>query len=68
VATDRSMCSAPAAFEHRRVGGSGDLPGERGGALPTTVKNLAELVEPLDLSYAVHVGHSTGGEEVTRYI
>jgi non-heme chloroperoxidase len=29
---------------------------------------LAELVEHLDLSNAVHVGHSTGGGEVSRYI
>jgi non-heme chloroperoxidase len=30
--------------------------------------DLAELVESLDLRGAVHIGHSTGGGEVTRYI
>ena len=30
--------------------------------------DLAELVEALDLKGAVHVGHSTGGGEVARYI
>jgi non-heme chloroperoxidase len=30
--------------------------------------DLAELVEHLDLKDAIHVGHSTGGGEVTRYI
>src|SRR5260221_10633447 len=30
--------------------------------------DLAELAQALDLRKAVHVGHSTGGGEVTRYI
>jgi non-heme chloroperoxidase len=30
--------------------------------------DLAELVERLDLRNAIHVGHSTGGGEVARYI
>jgi non-heme chloroperoxidase len=30
--------------------------------------DLAQLVEHLDLKDAIHVGHSTGGGEVTRYI
>jgi non-heme chloroperoxidase len=30
--------------------------------------DLAELVEELDLKNAIHVGHSTGGGEVARYI
>jgi non-heme chloroperoxidase len=30
--------------------------------------DLAELVKHLDLSDAIHVGHSTGGGEVARYI
>jgi len=30
--------------------------------------DLAKLVEALDLKNAVHVGHSTGGGEVARYI
>jgi non-heme chloroperoxidase len=34
----------------------------------TYADDLAELVEKLDLRAAVHVGHSTGGGEVARYI
>src|SRR5262245_2147488 len=30
--------------------------------------DLAELVEALDLRGVVHIGHSTGGGEVTRYL
>ena len=30
--------------------------------------NLAALVEALDLTNAIHIGHSTGGGEVARYI
>src|SRR5207244_7507600 len=30
--------------------------------------DLATLVETLDLEKAVHIGHSTGGGEVARYI
>ena len=33
-----------------------------------TPDDLAELVEALDLQNAIHVGHSTGGGEVARYI
>jgi non-heme chloroperoxidase len=36
--------------------------------LDTYADDLAELVEYLDLKNAVHVGHSTGGGEVARYI
>jgi non-heme chloroperoxidase len=39
-----------------------------GNDLDTYADNLAEVVEALDLRDAVHVGHSTGGGEVTRYI
>ncbi len=39
-----------------------------GNDLDTYADDLAELVEALDLRGAVHVGHSTGGGEVTRYI
>ena len=40
----------------------------RGNDLDTYADDLAELVEALDLKDAVHVGHSTGGGEVARYI
>lgn len=39
-----------------------------GNDLDTYADDLAALVETLDLTNAVHVGHSTGGGEVARYI
>jgi non-heme chloroperoxidase len=36
--------------------------------MDTYADDLARLVEALDLKDAIHVGHSTGGGEVTRYI
>src|SRR6478752_6657188 len=36
--------------------------------MDTYADDLAALVETLDLKGAIHVGHSTGGGEVTRYI
>jgi non-heme chloroperoxidase len=39
-----------------------------GNDLDTYADDLAELVRQLDLRDAIHVGHSTGGGEVTRYI
>jgi non-heme chloroperoxidase len=36
--------------------------------MDTYADDLAELVQNLDLKDAVHVGHSTGGGEVARYI
>jgi non-heme chloroperoxidase len=39
-----------------------------GNDLDTYADDLAELVEKLDLRSAIHVGHSTGGGEVARYI
>ena len=39
-----------------------------GNEMNTYADDLAELVEALDLKDAIHVGHSTGGGEVTRYI
>jgi non-heme chloroperoxidase len=39
-----------------------------GNDLDTYADDLATLVEFLDLKNAVHVGHSTGGGEVARYI
>jgi non-heme chloroperoxidase len=39
-----------------------------GNDLDTYADDLAELVTLLDLKSAVHVGHSTGGGEVARYI
>ena len=39
-----------------------------GNEMDTYADDLATLVEQLDLKGAVHVGHSTGGGEVARYI
>jgi len=39
-----------------------------GNDMDTYADDLAKLVEALDLKDAIHVGHSTGGGEVTRYI
>ncbi len=39
-----------------------------GNDMDTYADDLAALVEALDLKNAIHVGHSTGGGEVTRYI
>jgi non-heme chloroperoxidase len=39
-----------------------------GNDLDTYADDLAELVVQLDLRDAIHVGHSTGGGEVARYI
>jgi non-heme chloroperoxidase len=36
--------------------------------MDTYADDLAELVRALDLKKAIHVGHSTGGGEVARYI
>jgi non-heme chloroperoxidase len=40
----------------------------QGNDMDTYAEDLLTLVEKLDLKNAVHVGHSTGGGEVARYI
>ena len=40
----------------------------QGNDMDTYADDLAELVQRLDLKDAIHVGHSTGGGELTRYI
>jgi non-heme chloroperoxidase len=39
-----------------------------GNEMDTYADDLADLVKELDLKNAIHVGHSTGGGEVARYI
>ncbi len=39
-----------------------------GNDMDTYASDLAELVQKLDLKNAIHIGHSTGGGEVARYI
>jgi non-heme chloroperoxidase len=51
----------------RRGHGRSSQPWE-GNDLNTYADDLATLVDHLDLKNAIHVGHSTGGGEVTRYI
>jgi non-heme chloroperoxidase len=51
----------------RRGHGRSSQPWE-GNEMDTYADDLAALVESLDLKNAIHVGHSTGGGEVARYI
>ncbi len=51
----------------RRGHGRSSQPWE-GNEMNTYADDLATLVEALDLKNAIHVGHSTGGGEVARYI
>jgi non-heme chloroperoxidase len=51
----------------RRGHGRSDQPWE-GNEMNTYADDLAELTQKLDVKNAIHVGHSTGGGEVARYI
>jgi non-heme chloroperoxidase len=51
----------------RRGHGRSDQPWN-GNEMDTYADDLAALTEKLDLQGAIHVGHSTGGGEVARYI
>ena len=51
----------------RRGHGRSSQPGD-GHDMDHYADDLAELTAHLDLKKAIHVGHSTGGGEVTRYI
>jgi non-heme chloroperoxidase len=51
----------------RRGHGRSSQPWE-GNEMDTYADDLAALVQTLDLKDAIHVGHSTGGGEVARYI
>lgn len=39
-----------------------------GNDMDTYASDIAQLVESLDLKDAIHIGHSTGGGEVVRYV
>jgi non-heme chloroperoxidase len=54
------------AHDRRGHGRSGQPWG--GNDMDTSADDLAELVAALSLNDAIHVGHSTGGGEVARYI
>jgi non-heme chloroperoxidase len=53
---------------HDRRGHGRSSQPSNGNDMDTYADDLAALVEELDLKDAIHVGHSTGGGEVTRYI
>jgi non-heme chloroperoxidase len=54
------------AFDRRGHGRSAQT--DQGNDMDTYAADVGALVEALDLWYAIHVGHSTGGGEVTRYV
>jgi non-heme chloroperoxidase len=56
------------AIAHDRRGHGRSSQPWQGNDMDTYADDLAELVKKLDLTNAIHVGHSTGGGEVARYI
>ncbi len=60
--------TAIAVSRHDRRGHGRSSQTWNGNDLDTYADDLSELVDALDLKHAVHVGHSTGGGEVARYI
>ena len=56
------------AIAHDRRGHGRSSQPWSGNEMDTYADDLAELAEKLDLKSAIHVGHSTGGGEVARYI
>ena len=53
---------------HDRRGHGRSSQTDRGNDMDTYAADVAALASELDLRDAVHVGHSTGGGEVTRYV
>ena len=53
---------------HDRRGHGRSTQTDTGNDMDTYVEDVKQLVFALDLSNAVHVGHSTGGGEVARYV
>jgi non-heme chloroperoxidase len=53
---------------HDRRGHGRSTPTDRGHDMDTYAADVAELTKALDLRNAIHVGHSTGGGEVIRYV
>jgi pimeloyl-ACP methyl ester carboxylesterase len=61
--------SRPQTSDHRlQVAGEHQCQRSRPATGRTYADDLAALVTTLDLKDAIHVGHSTGGGEVARYI
>jgi non-heme chloroperoxidase len=53
---------------HDRRGHGRSSQTDSGNEMDTYAADVAELVAALDLKDAIHVGHSTGGGEVARYV
>jgi non-heme chloroperoxidase len=53
---------------HDRRGHGRSTPTDRGHDMDTYASDVAALAKALDLKNAIHVGHSTGGGEVIRYV
>jgi non-heme chloroperoxidase len=53
---------------HDRRGHGRSSQTDTGNEMDTYASDVAELVTALDLKSAIHVGHSTGGGEVARYV
>jgi non-heme chloroperoxidase len=53
---------------HDRRGHGRSTQTVNGNEMDTYAADVAELVEKIDLRDAIHIGHSTGGGEVTRYV
>jgi len=56
------------AIAHDRRGHGRSTQTSSGNDMDTYADDLAALVQALDLKDVIHIGHSTGGGEVTRYI
>jgi non-heme chloroperoxidase len=53
---------------HDRRGHGRSTQTDTGNEMDTYAADVAALTDALDLKNAVHIGHSTGGGEVTRYV
>jgi non-heme chloroperoxidase len=53
---------------HDRRGHGRSSQTDGGNDMDTYASDVAQLVEALELRGAIHIGHSTGGGEVTRYV
>jgi non-heme chloroperoxidase len=53
---------------HDRRGHGRSSQTNEGNEMDTYASDVVELVEHLDLTNAIHVGHSTGGGEVAHYV
>ncbi|WP_295121025.1 alpha/beta hydrolase [uncultured Chitinophaga sp.] len=53
---------------HDRRGHGRSTQTDTGNEMETYAADVAELVKALDLKDAIHIGHSTGGGEVIRYV